>query len=65
MIDVTRRDFLLTAMAAAGAAPLADPCFLIHHPLLWDTGLADSYVGHHYTHRTVRSYLAANRLPPN
>jgi glyoxylase-like metal-dependent hydrolase (beta-lactamase superfamily II) len=28
---------------------LADPCFLIHHPkgwLLWDTGLADSYVGH-------------------
>jgi glyoxylase-like metal-dependent hydrolase (beta-lactamase superfamily II) len=28
---------------------LANPCFLIHHPkgwLLWDTGLADSFVGH-------------------
>jgi N-acyl homoserine lactone hydrolase len=39
---------------------LADPCFLIHNPkgwLLWDTGLADSYVGHsvHASNGTILS----------
>ncbi len=54
---------LLSDIGEAGGKPveLTNPCFLIRHGsrwLMWDTGFADSYVGHPFTSPAARIWKA-------